>query len=653
MYYEEALKLGRKCYKQLVGRGEYPYLPVLEELLMPGEGDIGTDAGLMEIPIDFVIGTKTKGRTRSFAANFMPIMDGKTEFASKWISLCKSHLEEGIRDPVLVWEYMNRFYVDEGNKRVSVLKFFGAVSVTARVKRILPERNGDSDIERYYELLDFCEMTGLNQIEMSDSGAYQELLTVLGKLHREDWTEDERKSFSSEYYRFEKVFRECGGDRLRETPADALLVYLKIYGYGTLQEQTPAQIKKSLQKLWDEVVLRQEDSLIDVKMDPVEQGTGQGVLPVKSILSIPQAILKKPLRVSFLYYRKIEGSGWNIAHDEGRKHVQKVFGDRIETAACIRDESLSLEDDLRKLIREGAEVIFATDSRMINACLRVAVENPDVEILCCCLNKPYRFVRTYYPRVYEVKFITGAIAGALAKGNEAIGYICRYPIYGMIAEINAFARGVSLVNPDARVYLEWSSVDGISEAEMRLYQKGIHLISYRDFYDQKPGQEWVFGLSDIASHEPVPLAVPVWNWGVFYERIIASILSGTYKDEYKKTNRSLNYYWGMSSRTVDVKLSETLPPSVRYLGKVLGKAVSEGLAQPFYYPPMEREGTISWETEDKALRVEDIITMNTLEQNVVGTIPEYEELAEPAARELVDEIGVDTARKHTEIGGEG
>jgi len=42
-----------------------------------------------------------------------------------------------------------------------------------------------------------------------------------------------------------------------------------------------------------------------------------------------------------------------------------------------------------------------------------------------------------------------------------------------------------------------------------------------------------------------------------------------------------------------------------------------------------------------------------LEQNVVGTIPEYEELAEPAARELVDEIGVDTARKHTEIGGEG
>ena len=45
------------------------------------------------------------------------------EFTDKWKQLCESHLEEGIREPVLVYEYMNRFYVLEGNKRVSVLKF--------------------------------------------------------------------------------------------------------------------------------------------------------------------------------------------------------------------------------------------------------------------------------------------------------------------------------------------------------------------------------------------------------------------------------------------------------------------------------------------------------------------------------------------------
>ena len=31
-----------------------------------------------------------------------------------------------MREPVQAFEFMNRFYVQEGNKRVSVLKYFGA-----------------------------------------------------------------------------------------------------------------------------------------------------------------------------------------------------------------------------------------------------------------------------------------------------------------------------------------------------------------------------------------------------------------------------------------------------------------------------------------------------------------------------------------------
>ena len=49
-------------------------------------------------------------------------------------------------------------------------------------------------------------------------------------------------------------------------------------------------------------------------------------------------------------------------------------------------------------------------------------------------------VRTYYGRIYEAKFLVGAIAGALADNNR-VGYIANYPIYGMVAGINAFALG--------------------------------------------------------------------------------------------------------------------------------------------------------------------------------------------------------------------
>ena len=58
--------------------------------------------------------------------------------------------------------------------------------------------------------------------------------------------------------------------------------------------------------------------------------------------------------------------------------------------------------------------------------------------------------------MYEAKFLSGMIAGALAE-NDRIAYIADYPIYGMIANINAFALGASFTNPRARIYLAWST----------------------------------------------------------------------------------------------------------------------------------------------------------------------------------------------------
>ncbi len=49
-------------------------------------------------------------------------------------------------------------------------------------------------------------------------------------------------------------------------------------------------------------------------------------------------------------------------------------------------------------------------------------------------------MRTYYPRLYDAKFIKGAIAGTLVQDGR-IGYVADYPTYGSIAGINAFAQG--------------------------------------------------------------------------------------------------------------------------------------------------------------------------------------------------------------------
>ncbi len=76
----------------------------------------------------------------------MPLLDLKTEFGAKWTNLCIAHMEEGIRDPVRCFEYMGRFYVQEGNKRVSVLKYFQASSVIANVTRVVPRYNDTPEV---------------------------------------------------------------------------------------------------------------------------------------------------------------------------------------------------------------------------------------------------------------------------------------------------------------------------------------------------------------------------------------------------------------------------------------------------------------------------------------------------------------------------
>ena len=137
--YQEALKLGRKTYKERVLRGQYPYPQVLDEILNDTMTAGQVDMGLLDIPAEHVVGTKTQGRRDAFAADFMPLMPADSEFASKWINLCAAHLgDEGIREPVRCFEYLGRFYVQEGNKRVSVLKSFGAPSIAGQVTRIVP-----------------------------------------------------------------------------------------------------------------------------------------------------------------------------------------------------------------------------------------------------------------------------------------------------------------------------------------------------------------------------------------------------------------------------------------------------------------------------------------------------------------------------------
>ena len=162
LQYRAALKHGIKYYQSSISQGKNPYPPVLDDIVnetqISGQQVIGT----VEVPLSLVAGTLAAGRKSAFAADFSPLLSEESEFAQKWISLCHAQLDEGgIRDAIKCIEFMGRFYVIEGNKRVSVLKSFGAATIMADVTRSVPVWSDTPEIKAYYEFMRFNKITGM------------------------------------------------------------------------------------------------------------------------------------------------------------------------------------------------------------------------------------------------------------------------------------------------------------------------------------------------------------------------------------------------------------------------------------------------------------------------------------------------------------
>ncbi len=242
--YGKALKLGKREVAVRKAEGLYPYLEVLDDIPEAANSIMEYPLGLVQIPTDQIVGTKTEGRSQAFAANFMPILGEESEFARKWANLCESHLTEGIRDPIKAYEFMNKFYVLEGNKRVSVLKYFDAVSIPGTVTRIVPPRTEEKENKIYYEFMDFYNLSSVNYIYFSEEGRFSKLQRLLGKRPDEVWTDEDRQTFSALYSSFSAGYKAMGGNKLRITVGDAFLDFIEIHGYDELDKMTTSEFKR-------------------------------------------------------------------------------------------------------------------------------------------------------------------------------------------------------------------------------------------------------------------------------------------------------------------------------------------------------------------------------------------------------------------------
>lgn len=632
--YQSALKIGKKEYHACVYKGKYPYLPVLENLVDESAIDSEVSLGQDQIPLRLVVGTCNVGRTNAFADNFMPILDWGTEFAAKWASLSDSQKNEGIRDPIKVYEYMNKFYVLEGNKRVSVLKYFNAVTVTAEVIRKVPKKSDDPDIKIYYEFMDFYNCTKLNDIYFSNVGSFPTLMELAGIKKGVPMEEYAKQDLVASFITFKNAFEMRGGDKFDYPIGDAYLRFIHIHGYDCVKNMSPAEMSKNVAKTWAEFELLAENSAVDLKMDPANA-------PKKNILSylLPKSGSgNKKLKIGFVYDKTPQESEWCYAHELGRQYIEDTFGTQLETTSITnvepeKDDSNAIET----LIKDNADMICVTSPAMIMASLKAAIAHPEVKILNCSLNTSHKYIRTYYARMYEAKFLMGIIAGALSD-NSKIGYVAGYPVYGEMSNINAFALGARFVNPKAKIYLEWSCVKN-NDYKKKFEEKGIKVISDRDMITPQCSAR-KFGLYYVTSQNHTQhLAMPVWHWGVFYEKLIQSVMSGSWNKEEDEDNiKALNYWWGMSAGVIDVIYSSKLPTETKRIVNVFKDIISKGDFELFEGELYDQNG-VQKNKEGNVLTPEQIITMNWLLENVIGEVPTTD-IMEDDAENIIKAQGI-------------
>ena len=629
--YMKALKLGQKQYKSCVLRGEYPYLPVLDEFLDESMTAGRVDLGLVEIPTERIVGTKDAGRKTAFSPDFMPLMPLGTEFASKWISLCEAHLgPEGIRDYIRCVEYLGRFYVQEGNKRVSVLKSYDAPTITGHVVRILPADSDDEEVRAYYAFLRFYRLARIYQVRFRQPESYARLQAALGFEPDHVWTDAERSAFLAGFYRFREAYLKGGGRELSATTAAALLVWLRVYAFPQLREMSAAELTKSLEAVMPDVRILQKSVPIAISTEPEPADKGL----------IAHLFEPRPNHVTaaFLYAGEPETSTWTFAHEQGRRELEKALGESVTTGVYLLAPDSDGEAEMEQAIGDGAKVLFATAPTMISACRKIAVRHKAVRILNCSLSMPYTGVRTYYGRIYEGKFITGAVAGAMAE-EASVGYVANYPIFGVPASINAFALGVRLTNLRARVELQWSCVPGDPIA--RFLDKGIRVVSNREAAGPDSARHiWELSTSQLlGSGELRPLVSACWNWGDFYTQIVRSILDGSWDDvSPREDGRAVNYWWGMNSGVVGLSLGRELPEGVARLAEILQRGVERGWLEPFHCPMTDQSGAVRSDGS-RWLSPEEILGMDWLLDSVDGRIPSFDELL-PMSRNTVRLLGL-------------
>lgn len=257
-----------------------------------------------------------------------------------------------------------------------------------------------------------------------------------------------------------------------------------------------------------------------------------------------------------------DGAGYSYAHDQGIVAMQKNLG--LSDSQIIRKVNIADTDAaatktaMEECIEAGAKIIFGTSWGYMETMAELAEAHPDVIFShgSGYMSNETNF-NNYFGRIYQARYLAGIAAG-LKTQSDLIGFVAAMDITNseVTGGLDAFAKGVAAVNPDAKVYVKvtntWFSVDLENQAAEALLDLGCDVIAQHcdttapQLAAEKRGV-WGCGYnSDMTAAAPAAhLTAPIWNWGVYYTAAARAVVDGKWAE-------FGNYFGGLAEGFVDI-----------------------------------------------------------------------------------------------------
>ena len=333
----------------------------------------------------------------------------------------------------------------------------------------------------------------------------------------------------------------------------------------------------------------------------------------------------EPLKVAFAYVGPVGDGGWTFAHDNGRKEVEKAYGDKVVTSFVEKvPESADAERVIRDMAGQGNKLIFGTTFGYMEPMLKIAADTKGVKFEHATGYKTADNMRTYDSRTYEGAYMAGVIAGKMSASGK-LGVVGSVPIPEVVRNINSFTLGAQSVNPKATTKVvwvnEWFNPPKETEAATALINGGADVLFQNTDSSavlqtaEKMGKRAFGWDSDMTAYGPkAHLASAVINWGPYYVKAVGEALDG-------KWTGGTSAWWGVKEGAIDiVSIAADVPEDTKKRVAEVKAGLKDGSFSIWKGPIMDNTG--------KELIAKDVVAddkflggLKTYVKGVEGKVP--------------------------------